>query len=305
MARLSVSRNLCAFVWCCLIVVSPLSAQNPTGSGRAAPTSARAADPEIELNLIALPTTRSMKRHHGYFRLSHRFARNLRQGDFSDLSNDLFGLDNGAVSGFEYRFAVEENIHVGVHRSTLNKTLQLFSRWDAIRQGAHLPFGLSAFVSFEALDNLQDGHQPGAGGVVSRTWGQALALYVSPTYVYGTFDAARIASGMVGHTHEHKSAVAGSDGENEDHVDHKRTFYIGLGGRLRVRPTVFVVGELTPRMAGHDPGDPMWGVAVEKWTRGHTLQLNLTNSFATTPGQIARGGTPGALYLGFNVTRKF
>ena len=49
----------------------------------------------------------------------------------------------------------------------------------------------------------------------------------------------------------------------------------------------------------------MWGVALEKWTRGHTLQLNVTNSFATTPGQIARGGTPNAIYLGFNITRKF
>ena len=49
----------------------------------------------------------------------------------------------------------------------------------------------------------------------------------------------------------------------------------------------------------------MWGVGVEKWTRGHTLQLNVTNSFATTPGQIARGGTPSAIYLGFNITRKF
>lgn len=49
----------------------------------------------------------------------------------------------------------------------------------------------------------------------------------------------------------------------------------------------------------------MWGLALEKWTRGHTLALTLTNSFATTPGQIARGGTPDALYLGFNITRKF
>ena len=35
------------------------------------------------------------------------------------------------------------------------------------------------------------------------------------------------------------------------------------------------------------------------------LQLNLTNSFGTTLGQIARGGSPHDVYLGFNITRKF
>ena len=49
----------------------------------------------------------------------------------------------------------------------------------------------------------------------------------------------------------------------------------------------------------------MWAVGLEKLTRGHTLALTLTNSYATTPGQIALGGTPSALYLGFNITRKF
>jgi hypothetical protein len=287
-----------------LLLIAPAALAQDSAPQR--PETGSRADPQIELNLIALPTTRSISRHHGYFRLTHRFARDLRFGDFSDLANDFFALDNGAILGFEYRFAVEENIQIGIHRSTLNKALQLFSRWDAVRQGEGLPFGLSGFASMEALDNLQDGHQPGAGAVISRTWGQALALYASPTYVYGTFDAERIASGQVGHDHDHEAAGGGlNTQEGEEHSSHKSTFYVGLGGRLRVRPTVFIVGEFTPRVTGHDPGDPMWGVAIEKWTRGHTLQLNLTNSFATTPGQIARGGTPDAIYLGFNITRKF
>ena len=287
-----------------LLASSTALAQTPPGGSQPA-ESGTTSDPQIELNLIALPTTRSIDRHHGYFRLTHRFARDLRLGDFSDLANDLFALDNGAVIGFEYRFAVEDNIHLGIHRSTLNKALQLFSRWDAVRQGGGLPVGLSAFASFEALDNLQDGHQPGIGGVISRSWGRALAVYASPTYVYGTFDAERIADGMIGHDHDdHKAPKGVRAHEGEDHSSHKSTFYVGLGARLRIRPTAFVVGEYTPRITGHDPGEPMWGIGIEKWTRGHTLQLNLTNSFATTPGQIARGGND-ALYLGFTITRKF
>ena len=268
-------------------------------------------DPQVELNVIALPTTQSLRRHHGYFRLTHRFNRDLTLGDFGDLARDLFAFDNGALLGLEYRFGITSNIQAGVHRSTLDKALQVFGRWDVLRQGDHLPFGVSALATIEGLDNLKDGHQPGAGVVLSKTFGRALALYASPTYVGGTFDAERIAAELDGeeHGHDHLQALTPplEDDDEDDHLDHdgEGTFFVGLAARLRLRPSVFALGEFTPRLAGHDPGDAMWGVAIEKSTRGHTLALTLTNSYATTPGQIALGGTPGALYLGFNITRKF
>ena len=68
---------------------------------------------------------------------------------------------------------------------------------------------------------------------------------------------------------------------------------------------MFVTGEFTPRLAGYDPGAGTWGVAIEKKTGGHTLQINFTNSFGTTFGQLARVGSEHDVYLGFNVTRLF
>ena len=292
------------------------SAQTPdpptspaTGPAPAAAQPPAAADPQIELNLISLSTTQSIKRHHGYFRLNHRFARDLRLGDFGELAADLFALDNGAVLGLEYRFGITTSIQAGIHRSTLNKDLQLFSRWDAIRQGDNFPIAVSALVSTEGLDNLQEARQPAVAAVLSRTWGQRLAIYASPTFVNGTYHAALFAAGAPGHEHDHGGGGAGPNGAgdvnaDDDEIDND-TFFIGLGTRARLRPSVFVVAEYSPRMAGYAPGDPMWGVGLEKLTHGHTLALTLTNSYATTPGQIARGGTPEALYLGFNITRKF
>jgi len=46
-------------------------------------------------------------------------------------------------------------------------------------------------------------------------------------------------------------------------------------------------------------------VAIEKHTRGHLFQLNFTNGFGTTYGQLARGGAGSNVYLGFNIARKF
>ena len=79
----------------------------------------------------------------------------------------------------------------------------------------------------------------------------------------------------------------------------------GSAARLRFSRTGYIAGEYTPRLHGYDPNRGEWGVAVEKRTGGHTLQLNFTNSFGTTLGQLARGGSPHDVYLGFNITRKF
>ena len=67
------------------------------------------------------------------------------------------------------------------------------------------------------------------------------------------------------------------------------TFMLGLGGRLRLRPSLYVVGEITPRLAGFDPGVNQMSFGVEGRAGGHLFQLNFSNGFGTTLGQIASG----------------
>jgi hypothetical protein len=126
-----------------------------------------------------------------------------------------------------------------------------------------------------------------------------LMLYVSPTFVGNT----READTLEGHDHDHDLPGA----EEDEHSHHKHTLLMGLGARVRFRPTAYIVGEYSPRLAGHDPNRSVWGVAVEKVTSDarHTFQLNFTNAFGTTLGQISRGGSGHDVYLGFNLTRKF
>jgi hypothetical protein len=267
------------------------------------PDAPAAADisPEVELNLINLPTTMSLRSHQHYFRLTHRFARDLRRGDFGSLVEDLFSLDNGAIIGLEYRFALTRDLQAGVHRSLLSKTIQMFGRYDGWRQGDRLPMSLSVVGSVEGLDNFQQNYQPAIGGVLSRAVGGAAVLYAMPAFVANT----RAADFLTGHDdHDHGVGEEG-DEEVDEHAHHEHTMLVGLGGRFRVRPTVFVAAEYSPRVAGHDPGRATWGVAIEKKTGGHTLQMNITNSFGTTFGQLARGGSDHDIYLGFNITRRF
>ncbi len=91
----------------------------------------------------------------------------------------------------------------------------------------------------------------------------------------------------------------------DEHADHDDTGFVGLGARVRFSRGGYLVGEYSPRISGYDPNKAAWGAAIEMRTGGHTMQLNFTNTFGTTLGQIARGGSPHDVYLGFNITRKF
>ena len=44
--------------------------------------------------------------HGSDFHLTHRFSLDLTSVDFGDAAANLFGLDNGANIGLEYRFGV-------------------------------------------------------------------------------------------------------------------------------------------------------------------------------------------------------
>ncbi len=285
------------FLACVLVGPTPAAAQGPPPDPPAAPSLTPATPAEIDLNLINLPTTLSLKRHRGYFRLTHRFARDLRRGSFDDLAASLFSLDDGAVIGLEYRYAITGNVHAGITRSLLSKTIETFVRWDALRQGETRPVSVSVGASYEGLNNLRANHQPGLAVTVSRTFGDALALYATPSFVRHTHAVDTI-NGQEGHD------VAGED-DVDEHSALDSTWFTGLGARVRFSGTGYLVGEYSPRIAGYDPNRGVWGVGIEKRTGGHTLQLNVTNSLGTTPGQIARGGSPHDIYLGFNITRKF
>jgi hypothetical protein len=287
-----------AAVVCALAFSVSAAAQTPAPTPPTDPSTPHV-PAETEQTLINVPTTQPLKRHGSYFRLTHRFSRDLRRGTFGQLAEDLFSLDNGAVIGVEYRFAATGNLQVGAHRSMLFKAIQIAGRYDAWRQGDRAPASISLVASVEGDDNLSEHHQPGLGAVLSRTFGGVIVLYASPMFVWNT---PAFGTGHEEHEHEHDLPT-----EPAIVTEDENTFFVGVGGRFRLRPTVYVVAEIAPRLAGHDPDRASWGVGFEKHTRGHrhVFQINFTNNFGTTYGQIARGGDGHNVYLGFNLARTF
>ena len=62
---------------------------------------------------------------------------------------------------------------------------------------------------------------------------------------------------------------------------------------------------MAPRADGFEPDTTAYGFGIERRAGGHLFQLNFNNGHGTTLAHIARGGNPGQLYMGFNISRKF
>ena len=252
----------------------------------ARPAFAQAADDDASLQpaepdyrVVNLPTTLRLPKFKSNFQLTHRFNGNLRNGDFGDQASSLFGIDQGATIGFEYRFAPVRHVEVAVYRINYDKTIQMYGKWDVVHQTEGVPVSVSPLISIEGGNNFRDRCATSVGATISHQFDDMLAVYAVPMW------ASNITPFSLTTT--------------------QRAFFIGLGGRLRIRPTVYVSAEGSPRVMSNAPNSAEYAFAIEKRAGAHIFQLNFGNSELSTFAQTAAGGLPGSLFMGFNLTRKF
>jgi hypothetical protein len=238
---------------------------------------------EPDFTLIALPTSLNLPQFKSAIRITHRFRQAFGTTDFGA---NFFGIDQGAQIGLEYRIGIVPHGEVGIQR-TSERTIEFFAQYGLTRQRGRMPFETAVWASMDGTNNFRDSHTPAIGFIVSRSIAQHVALYLEPIYVNN------------------------SNPLPKQLVDHNDTFMLGIGGRFRILPTVYIVAEAAPRLWGYQPGVNHGSVALEKRVGGHVFQLNFSDSLATTMGQIATanraptGPASKDWYMGFNISRKF
>ena len=249
------------------------------------PPEPQRSDPDVlvdplqpDFSLAALPTTLRMPAGKWAFRVTHRFTRDLGLGDFGDAAANLFGLDGGSQVGLEVRFGLWRGTQIGIHR-TSDRSIQLFGQQSILNERDGGPLGLDAIATLEGEDNLSERYKSTLGVAASKRVGRVAALYAEPLIVLNA---------------------------NRSGVGDEHTFMIGLGGRFRVRPAMYLLAEYTPRLAGYQPSADQITFAFESRAGGHLFQINVGNGFGTTFGQLAGGGIAyDQWFLGFNLSRKF
>jgi uncharacterized beta barrel domain-containing protein DUF5777 len=290
-----------------VLAAAPVSAQTPTdpnappvtaqppadpsapAAAPAAQTAAATSDPDTRIDVLqpdfviaALPTTLRMPKHKLAFMVTHRFNRPLGLGDFGDLLANFFGFDNGAQIGLELRYGLLPGTQIGVYR-TSDRTIEIFGQqsvWQEKPDGR--PLSIDIIATLEGQNNMQDKKSSAVGLLFSKKLAKYAAVYAEPIYIFNTNPL-----------------------EPESQSDNN-TMILGLGGRLRLRPSLYVVGEVTPRLTGYEPGVNLVSFGVEARAGGHQFQINFGNGFGTTLGQLALGASNyDNWYIGFNISRKF
>lgn len=243
---------------------------------------------EPDFTLIDLPTSLRLPVMKSEIRITHRFVRPLKCDTCpSSLVGDAFGLDDGAFIGLEYRMGVIPNGQVIIHRARTNKAVEFLGDYGLTRQTNNMPLEIAAIGGVEGTQNFTGEYSPNIGLAITRMFTDHAALHVDPIWVGNT----------------HLGSSVGKD----------NTLMVGVGARVRFANTLYLTGEVTPRVSGYRPGKSNAAFAIEKRLGGHMFQLNFSDTdLATTMGQLAQG-TDGAAsatgktqwYMGFNITRKF
>ena len=220
------------------------------------------------------------------FIFSHRFG-TLNQGSY-----ELWGLDNSVVRlGLEY--GLTDRLGIGVGRSSEEKIFDGYLKYKVLRQADSkspvtiTAFGGMAYRSYKDFRELSsvDRISYVSQILIARKFSPTVSLQIAPTLL-------------------HRNYVNTS-------IEYNDLFALGMGGRVKVTPSVAITAEYYARLNEHtgNPYNDAIGIGVDIETGGHVFQLVLTN----TSGMVERAFIPvtlndfleGDIHFGFNITRTF
>ena len=225
------------------------------------------------------------------FIISHRFGR-INLG-----FDELFGLDKSNIR-FALEYGVNNNLTVGLGRSSFEKTYDGFLKYSLLKQktGANsFPFAVSFFGSV-AVKTLKD-YDPADKRTFAESLfyvGQVLiAKKVSPSFSFQVTPA---------YVHRNTVRIA---------ADPHDTFAVGLGTRMKLTKRVSFNSEYYfafDQSKSIDARNSLaFGVDIE--TGGHVFQLILSNAITMIEKSFITENTgdffAGDIHFGFNISRTF
>ncbi len=234
----------------------------------------------VNAQSIELPRPKTLE-----FMILHRF------GSMSNGFYDLFGTDE-AVVRYDLKYGLNDSFSIGVGRSGIKKTYDVFSKIKLIRQKSGqrgTPFTLAVFSKTEIQTVMKkmdftDRLTFDIQALIARKFSRSLSLQVMPTFI-------------------HRNMVE-TEGDMHD------MFSLGFGGRMKfTKRASFNFDTFFPIGNRGDSFRQGWGIGFDIETGGHVFQLMVTNaqgSYESEYIENAKGTVDGYdIYLGFNISRVF
>ena len=234
----------------------------------------------VNAQSIEMPKPRILE-----FVILHRF------GSMANGAYDLFGMDE-AVIRFDLEYGFSDRLSIGIGRSSLNKTYDIFSKLKIVDQRTghrSFPISLVLFTKMEIETimkdmDMQDRYTYDVQFLLAKKLNRSLSLQLMPTFI-------------------HRNLV-------ETHNDYHDLISLGIGGRIKMtRRTSINFDTFFPIGRRGETYKQGWGIGYDIETGGHVFQLMVTNargSFESEYVENASGAFEDLnLYLGFNISRAF
>jgi len=273
-----------------------------------------------DYRLINVPTPKRVLSGSLNLYFTHRFAQPVRPLGQSD--QDLFGLDSFAVSSFGVFYGITDRLYVSAYRSPicqpgLCRTVELGVGYHLLDEDKRSPIALSTYASIEGDDNFRKDYTYNLQLMVGRSISKYVHLFFSPAVHFNANAGRRFDP-------KPEDFFPPDPLANQFNQDrHAASF--GFGVNARIRPTISLMFEYTPRVgfklgrvnpvfaAGRLIGfqhesEAELGFGIQKDVGRHTFSLTFSNTQATTTSRYNSSNQvfpPGRFAIGFNLYRRF
>lgn len=284
-------------------------------------TAARVSEP-YDYRLVNVPTPKRVLRGSLNLYFTHRFTQPVRPVSRSD--KELFGLDSFAVSSFGLFYGVTDKLYLSAYRSPicqerLCRTIEFGIGYHLLEERGRSPVALSAYASVEGDDNFRKDYTYNLQMMLARSVTKSVHLFFSPAVHLNANGQRRF--DLEPEDFFPAEPLANQFGQDQ----HAGSF--GFGASARVRPTVSLMFEYTPRVGFklgrvvpvfapgtsritefRNESEAELGFGVEKHIGRHTFSLTFSNTQTTTTSRYNSSNLvlpPGRFTIGFNLYRRF
>ncbi len=233
--------------------------------------------------LVHLPAPVDLDRGDLEIHIEHRWLQSIEDA----RAGNAFGLDGPANIHLGLNYALTDRISVGVSRVRFGRIVTLSGTgelWTCDRW----PVRVSVVGGVEGRDNFHDHFSPFVQLAGDVDWGR-LRVYAVPTLVLNSRQDAVLPIFL-----------------DPINPEHNHTFSLGLGADVMLTPSLSLVTEFVPRLAGFGgfgAEHPAISAAAKLNSWGHVFTVGVSTSRSFTPSEYAVNNVKD-YSLGFNVYRR-
>jgi cytochrome c oxidase subunit II len=285
------------------------------------PQEAKPAPGSYDYRLVNVPTPKRVLRGSVNLYFTHRFSEPIKPLNRS--ARDLLGLDSFSASSFGVFYGITDKLYVSAARSPicqrgLCRTIEVGAGYHWLDEDDHSPIALTTYASIEGDNNFTRNYTYNLQAMIARSAGKYVNLIFSPA------------------VHLNANGQRRFDPRASDFFPPatvadtfrlpKHTGSFGFGVNGRIRPTISLLFEYTPRVGFklgavtpifnsnftrvigfRNDSETEIGFGVQKDIGRHSFTLTFSNTQTTTTSRYNSSNLvlpPSKFVIGFNLYRR-